>query len=210
MVQAMNLVEDGLHLQSVVLDSANHAASGVESVIVRYFRSEEVVDALARWAIHQIVGRVFVRPRGSAVRRLYDFKNRIRVNRIVGKFGSALTLFVDVAGQSAWIDHIQRDRRIARVFVDSLVEYLHIPRLSLAGGIGRIKHTAVEAHIVEQSVTERGAGRLPRLASRGKNLKETACEHSNMSRRDWREQRAQNPDARRCSWKHPARADRPR
>src|SRR5882724_4805698 len=69
MGQTFDFIENCFHLLLIILCRANYAAGGVESVDVGDFRSVQIVNAVARRAVHQIVSWVLVCPRCSAAFR---------------------------------------------------------------------------------------------------------------------------------------------
>src|SRR5215472_4865055 len=100
---------------------------------------------------------MLVGPSGVAASGLRHFENGVGEDRIVRVFRNALASCVDVPGQCRRIDHVQRNRRVARVLVDRFVIDLHIAGLSEAGSVRWIKNAASKADIVEKPVADWGA-----------------------------------------------------
>ena len=92
MREPVDLVDDGLHLQSVVRYRAIHADGRVEAVHVGYFRREKVVYALAGGTVDEIVSRVLVRPGGAAALALDDFEDCVGFDCLMRKYRNALAV----------------------------------------------------------------------------------------------------------------------
>src|SRR5215467_3826740 len=98
---------------------------------------------------------MLIGPGGVPACSLCHFENGVYADGIVRKLRDALAILVDVSRQGGWINHVQRDGWIAGVLVNGLVEHLHVPRLSLAGSVGRVKNAAIETDVVKQPMTDR-------------------------------------------------------
>ena len=164
-IQALNLVHDRRHFQGIVLHGAYNAQSVVVAADVRDLRGVQVVDALARAAVHQIIGGMLVRPRGAAgTLRLDHLKHGVGTYRIVRIKRDAVSRCVQVAGQRIRIDDVLRNP--VHVHVDRLVEnHLRSGRPG-AGLVIRRPNRAVIAVIVKKAMSARRTSRHEREQSR--------------------------------------------
>ena len=154
MIQALNLIQDRLHLERVVLHRAHHAQRVVVAADVRDLRRVQIVHTLAGAAVHEVIGGVLVRPRGSAgVFFLDDVEHRVGADRIVRIERRAMSLRIDVMLQGIRIDHVLRNS--VHVNVDRLVENHLRARRPGAGRVVRRPDRAVVAVIVEKPVSAR-------------------------------------------------------
>ncbi len=153
-VQALDLVDDGLDLLLIIQHRANHAAGGVETVVVGDLRSVEILHAFTGRTVHQIISGVFVRPSRATTFAPDDFEDGIGLHGVVGIKPDTLTVLVQAIRQCGGINDVQRDRRSATVPVNAFIEHLHVTDLPGAIRVCRVEHAAIVTDVVEQPVAD--------------------------------------------------------
>src|SRR5713226_7932458 len=88
MLEAIDLVDDGGHLQLIVSHRAIHADGGVKPADVGDLRRVEIFYAFARRPVDEIIGRMLVGPRGAAAFRPDHFKDGVVLMASCGYTGT--------------------------------------------------------------------------------------------------------------------------